>query len=165
MKRKTPSLRIGQGIDVHPLVKGRRCVIGGVEIPSDRGLDGHSDADVLLHAITDALLGAAGHADIGTLFPNTDLKWKGAASTELVRQVWHTLSLDGWHVVNVDCVVLAEVPKLQPHIAAMKACIAELLGVGVTSIGIKATTTERLGFVGREEGIMAQAVVLLSNDS
>ena len=163
MKRKTPSLRIGQGIDVHPLVKGRKCVIGGVEIPFDRGLDGHSDADVLFHAITDALLGAAGHADIGTLFPNTDAKWKGADSSDLLRQVWHTLSLDGWRVVNLDCVVLAEVPKLQPHIGAMKARIAELLGVSVAEVGVKATTTERLGFVGREEGIMAQAVVLLAS--
>jgi len=164
MTPRTPSLRIGQGIDVHPLVNGRRCVIGGVDIPCDRGLDGHSDADVLLHAIIDALLGAAGHGDIGTLFPNTDRQWKGAASTELLRLAWQRLSSEGWRVLNIDCCVLAEVPKLLPHIAQMKERIATLLGIQSAAVGIKATTTERLGFVGREEGIMAQAVVLIARD-
>ncbi len=164
MTAKTPSLRIGQGIDVHPLVNGRRCVIGGVEIPCDRGLDGHSDADVLLHAIIDALLGAAGHGDIGSFFPNTDPQWKGAASTALLRLTWQRLSSEGWRVINIDSCVLAEVPKLLPHIGVMKERIAALVGIQPAEVGIKATTTERLGFVGREEGIMAQAVVLIARD-
>ena len=157
-------LRIGQGIDIHPLVKGRALILGGVNIPHDSGLAGHSDADCLLHSLIDALLGAAGKGDIGTRFPPSEEKWRGASSLELLRMVWSELSGQGWQVVNCDITVLAELPKLAPHIPTMKQRIGEVLGLAVECIGIKATTTERLGFVGRKEGMLAQSVVLLEHD-
>jgi len=156
-------LRVGQGIDVHRLVSGRPCIIGGVTIPHHLGLEGHSDADVLVHAVIDALLGAAGRGDIGTLFPPNDPKWKGADSIGLLKIVWQDLSTEGWIVENVDCAILAEAPKITPHIPAMKQAISGALGIGPDQIGIKATTSERLGFVGRQEGILAQAVALLKH--
>lgn len=156
---------IGQGYDVHRFAQGRRLVLGGVEIPHERGLDGHSDADVLLHALCDALLGAAGLGDIGHFFPNTSPQWKDADSRELLREVTARLHAAGWVVGNVDCVVIAEAPKVAPHIGAMKEGIASLLGCPAGRIGIKATTNERMGFVGREEGIAALAVALLRRTS
>ena len=154
-------IRIGQGLDVHRFVAGRRLVIGGIEIPYHLGLDGHSDADVLLHAIIDALLGATGRGDIGTLFPDTESQWKNADSRELLRHAWGEVKRDGWSVINIDCTLLAQVPRLLPHIEAMKEAIAPLLEIDPSRIGIKATTTEKLGAVGREEGIVASAVALL----
>lgn len=136
-------------------------MLGGVAIPSEVGPDGHSDADVLLHALMDALLGAAGLPDIGHLFPNTDAQWKGASSVELLRAVVARLHADGWRVGNVDCTVIAEVPKIGPHVAAMRAVIAPVLQVAPNAVGIKATTNETLGALGRREGIAALAVALL----
>lgn len=158
-------LRVGQGIDVHPLVFGRKLILGGVEIPFERGLDGHSDADALLHAIIDALLGAAGKGDIGTLFPNTDRTWKDASSIKLLETVWSTLKAEGFVVLNLDCVVTAEAPRLLPYISKMKELLASALAISMDRIGIKATTTERLGFVGRGEGIAAAAVALLFKET
>jgi 2-C-methyl-D-erythritol 2,4-cyclodiphosphate synthase len=155
-------LRVGQGIDVHPLVSGRPCILGGVTIPHDKGLDGHSDADALTHAVIDALLGAAGKGDIGTYFPPSDAKWKDADSIELLRAIWAGLTAEGWRIENLDCTVLAQAPKISPYIPAMKERIGSVLGLEPAAIGIKATTTEHLGFVGRAEGVMAQAVALLS---
>ncbi|GBG01319.1 2-C-methyl-D-erythritol 2,4-cyclodiphosphate synthase [Azospira sp. I13] len=161
----TPSpskeIRIGQGWDVHALVPGRPLVLGGVTIPHELGLLGHSDADALLHAITDALLGAAGLGDIGRHFPDTDLRWRGADSRALLRHVLHLLREGGWQVVNVDATVVAQRPKLAPHIPAMVAHIADDLGVPAQRVNVKAKTCERLGFAGREEGIEAQAVALI----
>ena len=155
-------LRIGQGIDIHPFEVGRPLFIGGVNIPSAKGLAGHSDADVLIHALIDALFGAAGLPDIGQAFPNTESAWKNANSMDLLSRAWEQVSRAGWKIVNIDLSILAEAPKINPHIPAMKKIIASTLEIEVGAIGIKATTTERLGFVGREEGIMAFAVVLLS---
>ena len=155
------SMRIGHGFDVHPLVAGRRCIIGGVDIPHDKGLDGHSDADVLLHAICDALLGAAALGDIGKHFPNTDPRFKGIDSRELLRHVTALLKEKGYGVVNVDGTVIAEAPKLAPHIVAMRANIAADIGVLDDCVNVKATTSERLGFTGRGEGIAAEAVCLI----
>lgn len=155
------SMRIGHGFDVHPLVSGRRCIIGGVDIPHDKGLDGHSDADVLLHAICDALLGAAALGDIGKHFPNTDPRFKGIDSRELLRHVAALLREKGYAPVNVDGTVIAEAPKLAPHILAMRANIAADLGLDDDCVNVKATTSERLGFTGRGEGIAAEAVCLL----
>lgn len=155
-------IRVGQGIDVHEFVAGRKLILGGVEIPYEKGLLGHSDADALLHAITDAILGAAGKGDIGQHFPNTDIKWKDSNSIQLLQIIWDQLKIEGWKVLNVDATVLLEAPKLVPHIPKMKENISSVLGISVDDIGIKATTTEKLGFVGRKEGIMAQAVALLS---
>lgn len=150
--------RVGIGYDVHPLVVGRKLILGGVEIVHPKGLDGHSDADVLMHAICDAILGALGEGDIGTFFPNTDPRWRGAASkiflTEAARQV---ASREGM-IINIDATVVAQQPKIASYVAGMKANIAEALGLNVTCVGIKATTNERLGFIGREEGIAALAV-------
>jgi 2-C-methyl-D-erythritol 2,4-cyclodiphosphate synthase len=154
-------LRIGHGFDVHPLVTGRKCIIGGVDIPHDKGLDGHSDADVLLHAICDALLGAAALGDIGKHFPNTDPRFKGIDSRELLRHVAELLRGRGYGVVNVDATVIAEEPKLAKHIAAMCANIAADTGVANDCVNVKATTSERLGFTGRGEGIAAEAVCLI----
>jgi len=154
--------RVGQGYDVHRLVTGRRCVIGGVDIPFDRGLLGHSDADVLLHAITDALLGAVGLGDIGRLFPDTDPQWAGADSRALLRGAMVRVAEAGWRVVNVDATVICELPKIAPHAAAMCANVAADLGVDVVCVNIKGKTTEGLGFTGRGEGIAAQAVALLA---
>ncbi len=154
-------LRIGHGIDIHPFEEGRRCVLGGVEIPHASGLKGHSDADALLHALVDALLGATGRPDIGALFPNTDPAHAGRDSSFFLSTVWEHVQSDGWSIVNIDCTILAEVPKLNPHIAAMKERISSVLSISTDRIGIKATTTERLGAIGRSEGVAASAVVLL----
>jgi len=156
--------RIGQGYDVHALVPGRRCIIGGVDIPFERGLLGHSDADVLLHAITDALLGAAGLGDIGRMFPDSDPQWAGADSRVLLRGAAARCREAGWRVANVDATVICEAPKISPHAAAMCANIAADLGVAADAINIKGKTTEKLGFTGRGEGIAAQAVALLLCD-
>lgn len=155
-------LRIGLGNDVHAFVAGRPLVLGGVTIPHTHGLAGHSDADAVLHAVCDAVLGATGQGDIGTRFPNTDDRWKDADSKALLTAVWEEVGAVGWSLVNADISILAEAPKLNPHIPEMKSRIAAILGVGVDRIGIKATTSEKLGFVGRGEGIMASAVVLLA---
>ena len=155
------TFRIGHGFDVHPLVAGRRCIIGGVDIPHDKGLDGHSDADVLLHAVCDALLGAAALGDIGKHFPNTDPRFKDIDSRELLRHVAILLKEKGYAIGNVDATVIAEAPKLSPHIAAMCANIAADIGVDVDCVNVKATTSERLGFTGRGEGIAAEAVCLI----
>ena len=155
------TFRIGNGFDVHALVPGRPLVIGGVIIPFDRGLAGHSDADVLLHAIADAVLGALALGDLGAHFPDTDARWKGVDSRVLLRHVV-TLARDrGWRTGNVDATVVAQVPKLAPHVPAMRAAIAADLGCELDRVSVKATTTERLGFTGREEGIAAIATVLL----
>jgi 2-C-methyl-D-erythritol 2,4-cyclodiphosphate synthase len=161
---KAGAFRIGQGIDVHRFAAGRPLVLGGVTIPSDRGLEGHSDADVILHALMDALLGAAGKPDIGAKFPNTDAKWKGARSLDLLAAVHEEIARDGWAVVNADIAVLAEAPKLAPFIPDMKKLIAAALKIDYGAIGIKATTNEGLGYVGRGEGIFASAVVLLARE-
>jgi 2-C-methyl-D-erythritol 2,4-cyclodiphosphate synthase len=154
-------MRIGHGFDVHRLVEGRRLVIGGVDIPYERGLLGHSDADVLLHAIADAVLGALGRGDIGHHFPDTDPAYKDADSAQLLAHVWALAEADGYRLGNLDATVLAQAPKLAPYIPRMRARIAALLKADVGQVNIKATTTEGLGFVGRREGIAAQAVVLL----
>lgn len=156
------SLRIGHGFDVHQLVEGRKCIIGGVDIPHEKGLKGHSDADVLLHAICDALLGAAALGDIGKHFPDTDPRFKGIDSRELLRQVVALLREKGYQVVNVDGTVIAEAPKLAPHIAKMREHIAADMNVDIDQVNVKATTSERLGFTGRGEGIAAEAVCLIS---
>jgi 2-C-methyl-D-erythritol 2,4-cyclodiphosphate synthase len=150
--------RVGIGYDVHPLVAGRKLILGGVEIPHERGLDGHSDADVLMHAICDAVLGALGAGDIGHFFPNTDPRWKNAASRVFLEAAAQQVAARGGRLVNVDATVVAQRPKLAPHIDEMRRRVAAALGVAVEQVGIKATTNERLGFVGREEGIAAMAV-------
>lgn len=155
-------MRIGQGFDVHPLVAGRKLIIGGVEIPYHKGLEGHSDADVLLHAICDALLGAAGLGDIGRHYPDTDASYAGADSRALLRDVAQKLREKKLKVINIDATILAQAPRMAPHMARMIANIAADLGVEPAAINIKATTTEQLGFIGRLEGIAAQAVVLLN---
>ena len=154
--------RIGIGFDVHRLVEGRKCIIGGVEIPHSKGLLGHSDADVLTHSICDALLGAAGLGDIGTYFPDNDPKFKNIDSQILLKQVNEEISKLGFKIENIDSIVMAEKPKINPHRKEMKAALSKTLGIEETKIGIKATTTEKLGFTGREEGIAAQSVALLS---
>jgi len=155
------TMRIGQGFDVHALVPGRRCVIGGVDIPHDKGLLGHSDADVLLHAICDALLGACALGDIGRHFPDSDARYKGIDSRELLRRVAGLLRESGYVPVNVDATVICEAPRINPHAARMVANIAQDLGIEETAVNVKATTTEKLGFTGRGEGIAAQAVCLV----
>jgi 2-C-methyl-D-erythritol 2,4-cyclodiphosphate synthase len=157
----TTRLRVGQGFDVHALVPGRRLLVGGVEIPHDKGLLGHSDADVLLHAITDAVLGAAGLGDIGRLFPDSDAAYKDVDSLQLLQQAVAKVQAAGWRVVNLDCTVIAQRPKIAPHVAAMQAAIAGALGIAPGAVNIKGKTTEWLGFTGRGEGIAAQAVALL----
>lgn len=157
----TAKLRVGQGFDVHALVPGRRLLIGGVEIPYSHGLLGHSDADVLLHAITDALLGAAGLGDIGRLFPDSDDAHKDADSVKLLETAMLRVRAAGWQVINVDCTVIAQRPKIAPHVPAMQAVIARALGIDAAAVSIKGKTTEWLGFAGRGEGIAAQAVALL----
>ena len=158
------NIRIGNGYDIHRLVPGRPLILGGqtLEHPAGLGLDGHSDADVLVHAIMDALLGALSLGDIGKYFPPTDAKWTGADSLVLLEQVMGLVRERGWSVVNVDSVVIAERPKLKPHIEAMRAAIAERMGLAPEQVGVKATTNEKLGAEGREEGISCQAVALLS---
>ena len=156
-------MRIGHGFDVHRLVTGRRLVIGGVEIPFDRGLGGHSDADVLLHAVTDALLGAAGLGDIGRHFPDTDPAHRDADSRALLREAMAKVRAAGYVVVNVDSTIIAQAPRMAPHIPAMVANLAVDLGVPPDRVNVKAKTTERLGFAGRGEGIAAEAVALLDD--
>jgi 2-C-methyl-D-erythritol 2,4-cyclodiphosphate synthase len=154
-------IRVGYGYDVHALVAGRELWIGGIKLDYERGLLGHSDADVLIHAICDALLGAAGLRDIGFHFPDTDPKYKNVDSKILLDSTVQLLAKHGWTVGNVDATVAAERPKLNPHIPAMQACLSAILGVTPDAVSIKATTSERLGFVGREEGYAASAVVLI----
>jgi 2-C-methyl-D-erythritol 2,4-cyclodiphosphate synthase len=153
--------RVGHGFDVHALVEGRRLIIGGVDIPYELGLAGHSDADVLLHAICDALLGAAGLGDIGRHFPDTDAAFAGIDSRILLRRVAEQLRERAWQVGNVDATIIAQAPKMAPHIARMTAHIADDLGVAIERVNVKATTTEKLGFTGRGEGIAAEAVCLI----
>jgi 2-C-methyl-D-erythritol 2,4-cyclodiphosphate synthase len=155
------SLRVGNGFDVHALVAGRPLVLGGVTIPHGRGLEGHSDADVLLHAVCDAILGALALGDIGAHFPDTDARWKGADSRVLLRHVAALAAAQGWRVGNVDVTVIAEAPKLAPHVPAMRANLAADLACAVGDVSVKATTTERLGFPGRGEGIAALATALM----
>jgi len=154
-------MRIGFGYDVHRLAAGRPLVLGGVTIPHERGPDGHSDADVVLHALCDALLGAAALGDIGQHFPNTDERWRGTDSRVLLREVVRLVAGEGFRPSNVDVMVALERPKLRPHIDAMRAVMAEDLGLGVRDVSVKAGTNERMGFVGREEGVAAYAVCLL----
>ena len=149
---------VGIGYDVHQLVTGRKCILGGVEIPHIKGLDGHSDADVLMHAICDAVLGALGEGDIGTFFPNTDPRWRGVASKVFLEEAARQASFHDAKIINIDATIIAEQPKITPHLLAMKMNIAQALGINVKKVGIKATTNERLGFIGREEGIAAMAV-------
>jgi 2-C-methyl-D-erythritol 2,4-cyclodiphosphate synthase len=156
-------MRIGQGFDVHALVPGRKLIVGGVEIPFDRGLEGHSDADVLLHAITDALLGAAALGDIGRHFPDTDPAYRGADSRALLRAAMTKVSSAGFMVANLDATIIAQAPMMAPHIPAMVRHVAADLGVDAARVNVKAKTTERLGFTGRGEGIAAEAVVLLED--
>lgn len=156
-----PPFATGFGYDVHRLVPGRRCVLGGVDIPFDRGLDGHSDADVLLHAVMDALLGAAAQGDIGTHFPPSDERWRGADSRDLLRSVHGIVSQSGWRIANIDCTVVAEAPRIAPHTGSMRANIAADTGISAARVSVKATTNETMGFVGRGEGIAAMATVLL----
>ena len=155
------NIRIGHGFDVHAFAEGRRLVIGGVYIPHDRGLLGHSDADVLIHAICDALLGAAALGDIGRHFPDSDPRYKGIDSRELLRHVGGLLDARGWRVGNVDATIIAQAPRMAPHIPAMREHLAADLGIPVEALNVKATTTEKLGFTGRGEGIAAEAVCLI----
>ena len=157
----SPDIRTGNGFDVHRLTEGRRCIICGVDIPFDRGLLGHSDADVALHALSDALLGAAALGDIGKHFPDTDPRWEGADSRMLLREVVAILAREGFRPGNADITIIAQAPKMLPHIPQMRANVAEDLGIPVDRVSVKATTTERLGFTGRAEGIAAQATALI----
>jgi 2-C-methyl-D-erythritol 2,4-cyclodiphosphate synthase len=151
-------IHVGIGYDVHQLVEGRKLILGGVDIPHSKGLDGHSDADALMHAICDAVLGAIGEGDIGQFFPNTDPRWRGAASKVFLQEAARQVKFRNGRIVNVDATVIAQAPKLMPHAAAMKINVAEALGVNIKQIGIKATTNELMGFIGRGEGIAAMAV-------
>jgi len=155
------TLRIGNGFDVHALVAGRPLILGGVAVPHDRGLAGHSDADVLLHAITDAILGALALGDLGKHFPDTDARWRGADSRALLRHVFALAFDAGWEIGNVDATLIAQAPKVAPYVAQMRTNIALDLGCDESRVSVKATTTEHLGFTGREEGIAALATVLL----
>ena len=158
------TFRVGHGFDVHPLVVGRSLIIGGVKIDYERGLLGHSDADVLLHAISDALLGAAGMGDIGRHFPDNDARYKGIDSRELLRIAASKIAIEGFTVGNVDATIIAQAPRMAPHIGAMVANIAADLGIDASQVNIKATTTEKLGFTGRGEGIAAEVVCLLNRE-
>ena len=155
------TFKIGQGFDVHALVPGRKLLVGGVDVPFERGLLGHSDGDVLLHAVCDALLGAAGLGDIGRHFPDTDERLRGADSSGLLAQVKQQLHERGYQVVNIDATIIAQAPRMAAHIPAMVANIARTLGIAEAQVNVKAKTTERLGFTGRGEGIAAQAVALI----
>lgn len=154
-------IRIGQGFDVHQLAEGSPLIIGGIEIPYEKGLIGHSDADVLLHTITDAILGALALGDIGKHFPDTDPAYKGVDSAKLLQKVWELAKEQGYHLGNLDATIIAQKPKMAPYIPAMCQRVAELLEVEIGQVNIKATTTEKLGFTGRSEGIATMAVVLL----
>ena len=158
-------MRIGHGYDVHKLVEGRRLILGGVEIPYEKGLLGHSDADVLTHALMDALLGAAALGDIGKIFPDSDDRFLGADSTALLRQVMRVLGENGWTVANVDCTVIAQRPKLAPYIRRMREVLANAMGVATDRVSVKATTEEKLGFTGEGLGIAAHAVALIEEKS
>lgn len=158
-------MRVGFGYDVHRLVAGRPLILGGVTIEHPFGLDGHSDADVLLHAITDAILGAAAMGDIGSHFPDTDPAFKGADSMDLLREIIRRVAKQGFRLVNIDATVAAQVPKLRPHIDEMRKKIAEGTGIEVGAVSVKATTTERLGFVGEKQGMSAYAVCLIESAS
>lgn len=155
-------MRIGQGYDVHRFKEGRKLILGGIDIPHDFGLDGHSDADVLVHAIMDALLGAAALGDIGLLFPDTDSAYKGADSLLLLKEVGRRINEAGYSIVNIDSTIVAQVPKLRPYIDDMRNNIAGVLGLDCSCINVKATTEEKLGFTGRKEGIAAQAIALIN---
>lgn len=154
-------MRIGHGYDVHKLVAGRKLIIGGVDIPHEMGLLGHSDADVLLHAISDALLGACAMGDIGGMFPDTDDKWKGANSLMLLGAVVDRINAKGFRISNIDSTLIAQRPKMKPHIDEMRSNIAKVCKIDVSRVSVKATTEENLGFTGREEGISAHAVVIV----
>jgi 2-C-methyl-D-erythritol 2,4-cyclodiphosphate synthase len=156
-------IKVGQGFDVHQLVSGRKCIIGGVEIPFDKGLDGHSDADVLLHAISDAILGAAGLSDIGKHFPNTDPSIKNIDSRNMLKKIVLLLHEKKYSIINIDATVICELPKLTPYIDRMKNNIASDCNIEINAVNIKATTTETLGFTGRGEGIAAQAICLVES--
>ena len=158
----SPIIRIGNGYDVHRLVTGRKLILGGIDIPHSTGLDGHSDADVLLHALCDALLGAVGAGDIGAHFPDTDSKWKGISSLVLLEQVTAICRDKGFEFSNIDTIIVAQKPKLAPFLPDMKKNISQAMAIDIGQINIKATTTEKLGFAGKEEGIAAYAVALLS---
>ena len=149
---------VGIGYDVHAFVTGRKLILGGVEIPHSKGLDGHSDADVLMHAICDAILGAIGEGDIGHFFPNTDPRWSGVPSQVFLREAGRQVAARNGRIVNIDATVIAQQPRIAPHVEAMKSRLAEALGIPIANVGLKATTNEHLGFVGREEGIAAMAV-------
>jgi 2-C-methyl-D-erythritol 2,4-cyclodiphosphate synthase len=151
-------VHVGIGYDVHQLVAGRKLVLGGVEIPHTKGLDGHSDADALMHAICDAVLGAIGEEDIGHFFPNTDPRWKNVPSKIFLEEASRIVALRNGKIVNVDATVIAQEPKIYPHIKAMKLCIAQALNINMQKVGVKATTNELMGFIGRQEGIAAMAV-------
>ena len=151
-------VHVGIGYDVHPLVAGRKLVLGGVDIPHPKGLDGHSDADVLMHAICDAILGALGEGDIGEFFPNTDPRWRGAESKVFLQEAARQVIFHSGSIINIDATIVAQQPKVMPHAPTMKMNIAQALGIPLKRIGIKATTNEHLGFIGREEGIAAMAV-------
>ncbi len=153
--------RVGQGYDVHAFAEGRKLILGGIEVPHDRGLLGHSDADVLLHTITDAALGAIGEGDIGRHFPDTDPEWKDADSAKLLQYIWKMVEEKGYVLGNVDATIIAQRPKMAPYIEPMKNRIAELLNADPSQVNVKATTTEKLGFTGREEGIASLATILL----
>lgn len=157
-------MRIGHGYDVHKLVEGRKLIVGGVDIPYEFGLLGHSDADVLLHAISDAILGAVALGDIGGMFPDTDEKWKGADSLVLLEAVVKRVNDEGYVIENIDSTLIAQQPKMKPHILSMRENIAKACGIDVSQVSVKATTEEQLGFTGRKEGISAHAVVLLNNE-
>ncbi|EAF5659258.1 2-C-methyl-D-erythritol 2,4-cyclodiphosphate synthase [Listeria innocua] len=154
-------IRIGQGYDVHKLDYDRELIIGGIKIPYEKGLLGHSDADVLLHAVTDAIIGAIGALDIGHFFPDTDMAYKDADSAELLAEIWRQVEAEGFKLGNLDATIIAEKPKMAPYVELMKLRIAELLHAEPSQVNVKATTTEKLGFTGREEGIASLAVVLL----
>jgi 2-C-methyl-D-erythritol 2,4-cyclodiphosphate synthase len=157
--------KIGQGLDIHPFIAGRPFVLGGVTIPHPYGLEGHSDADALLHAVVDAILGALGEGDIGTIFKNNDMQWKDAPSSLFLEEAYRRLTTAGYTINNIDATILCEAPKLTPHFPEMKRIIATILKIQPTLIALKATTTERLGFVGRGEGVLASVVVLLRSVS
>ena len=159
------NIRVGEGWDVHALVPGRQLILGGVDIPNTAGLLGHSDADVLLHAITDAVLGAAGLGDIGRHFPDTDAQFKGANSSVLLQEAMCRVRAQGWELVNVDSTIVAQAPKLAPHMAAINAGVAQALGVGLDQVNVKAKTAEKLGPVGMGQSIEARAVALLHKPS
>lgn len=154
-------IRIGQGFDVHAFAEGRPLIIGGITIPYEKGLLGHSDADVLLHAISDAILGAIAAGDIGKHFPDTDPDFKGADSAVLLEKVWGLVKAEGYELGNLDCTIIAQKPKMLPYIESMRERISQLLECSISQVNVKATTTEKLGFTGRGEGIASQAIVLL----